>query len=569
MGCPRGMRLILVLAAVASSLGTAETALRTEAETALRTEEETTPRYHFYPSSAASQDISAPIGIVDADGAITWHIFVDCGLEGRKINLALAWCHFSSTDLVAWTEHAVAVEPDEPFDDAIIDTGAIFQHPNGSVWMVYATANTTSMLKNGTFDGNICFAEADDLTLETWTKRCNESNMRIDNPTCHYCRETCPDSCPGGAASKAYSPFPGIVDYQGFRDPTQPWLDGCVGGGEQCWFLVVGSGGAVPNQTKIAAHAGVALLYTNDYDMAGEWTLVRDVTPADVFFYSQTNAPMYSCPDVFRVPGSNATVFASLDEEIYVGDYVATAAGGPRFDASSQAYLQGTTTHESLSIWKTGGVGPNNALDAGSRRLYFGTVGWPNVHLPQLNASIDYLHTGSVVSLPRDVLAAPDGGPRFAFPPELVALRASGATAGSASALASGLFLELRVDFAPTGCGAGTPFGVELFGSGAAPTMRDPDAGSLLLTDDETLQIYFDPKRCELNGRKIALADGAALSLHIYVDLGLVEFTANNLTNGFGYRKVVNSSTAAHAAFGDVAVAAATSWELKRVNGGR
>ena len=352
-------------------------------------------------------------------------------------------------------------------------------------------------------------------------------------------------------------------------DRRVPDVDGCVGGGEQCWFLVVGSGGAVPNQTKIAAHAGVALLYTNDYDMAGEWTLVRDVTPADVFFYSQTNAPMYSCPDVFRVPGSNATVFASLDEEIYVGDYVATAAGGPRFNASSRAYLQGTTTHESLSIWKTGGVGPNNALDAGSRRLYFGTVGWPNVHLPQLNASIDYLHTGSVVSLPRDVFAAPDGGPRFAFPPELAALRASGAATGSASALASGLFLELRVDFAPTGCGAGTPFGVELFGSGAAPKMRDPDAGSLLLTDDETLQIYFDPKRCELNGRKIALADGAALSLHIYVDLGLVEFTANNLTNGFGYRKVVNSSTAAHAAFGDVAVAAATSWELKRVNGGR
>ncbi|KAH8048237.1 glycosyl hydrolase [Aureococcus anophagefferens] len=492
------MRLALVLAAVASGLGTTETALRTEAESALRTEEETTPRYHFYPSSAASQDISAPIGIVDADGAITWHIFVDCGLEGRKINLALAWCHFSSTDLVAWTEHAVAVEPDEPFDDAIIDTGAIFQHPNGSVWMVYATANTTSMLKNGTFDGNVCFAEADDLSLETWTKRCDESNMRIDNPTCHYCRETCPDSCPGGAAS-AYSPFPASSTIR----------------------------------TKIAAHAGVALLYTNDYDMAGEWTLVRDVTPADVFFYSQTNAPMYSCPDVFR------------------------------------AYLQGTTTHESLSIWKTGGVGPNNALDAGSRRLYFGTVGWPNVHLPQLNASIDYLHTGSVVSLPRDVFAAPDGGPRFAFPPELVALRASGAATGSASALASGLFLELRVDFAPTGCGAGTPFGVELFGSGAAPKMRDPGAGSLLVTDDETLQIYFDPKRCELNGRKIALADGAALSLHIYVDLGLVEFTANNLTNGFGYRKVVNSSTAAHAAFGDVAVAAATSWELKRVNGGR
>ena len=539
--------------------------------------EETTPRYHYYPSSASSQDISAPIGIVE-DGVTTWHIFVDCGLEDRKINLALAWCHFSSRDLVTWTEHAVALEPSEPFDDAIIDTGAVFQHPNGSVYVAYATANSSSMLDNGTFDGNICFAEANDASLVAWTKRCGEANMRIDNPTCHFCRETCPASCPDGVGSAAYSPFPGIVDYQGFRDPTQPWLDACVASDGDCWFLVVGSGGKVPNQTKITTHAGVALLYTSDYALSTGWTLVGDVTPDSVFFYSQTNAPMYSCPDFFVLPDSETSVFYSLDEAFFAGRYVPTAQGGPRFEADGVGarYLQGDTHHEPLSIMKTGGAGPDNALSNASRRLYFGTIGWPNVHVPQLNASIPYLHTGSIVSLPRDVSAGPNGTARFAFPPELEALRVDEAprVASSAAALAEGLFLEMRVDFAPTGCGSGTPFGVQLFGAaGAAPVARDPAArdayASLLLSDDDALQIYFDPKRCELDGRKIDLPDGAALSLHIFVDLGFVDFTANNLTNGFGYRKYVNATTATHAAFGDVAVASSRSWELKRVNGGR
>ena len=167
----------------------------------------------------------------------------------------------------------------------------------------------------------------------------------------------------------------------------------------------------------------MALLYTSDLALESGWTLAtQTVTPDTAFFYSLTNAPMYSCPDFFAVPGSTDYAFLSLDEAVYVGEYVPTLRGGPRFRPArtkTTRYLQGDTHHEPLSIMKTGGVGPNNAASDASRRLYFGTVGWPNVNVPQLNASIPYPHTGSVVSLPREISA----GPAFAFPRELEALR--------------------------------------------------------------------------------------------------------------------------------------------------
>ena len=120
-----------------------------------RTDLHLLPSFHWYPDTLESQDISGPIKIGD-----TWHVFVDCVPEdetteviGPQVGLGpLQWCHFSSTDLVHWSAHPIAIRNDHDFDGAVIDTGATFQHPNGTVLAIYATVNKTSLAH--TFDGD-------------------------------------------------------------------------------------------------------------------------------------------------------------------------------------------------------------------------------------------------------------------------------------------------------------------------------------------------------------------------------------------------------------------------------
>jgi hypothetical protein len=160
------------------------------------------PRFHFYPdfdgpatptpqpaglkANTWSQDISGPIA-VEVNGTLHYHVFVDCIPPGSPCKYCplgwatpLHWCHFSSQNLVSWQQHAVAIAPDRDFDGAIIDTGSVFQHPNGTVYAIYATSNATSQRGNasnpfGTFDGDICLARAKDPMLLDWEKLCATS----------------------------------------------------------------------------------------------------------------------------------------------------------------------------------------------------------------------------------------------------------------------------------------------------------------------------------------------------------------------------------------------------------
>jgi hypothetical protein len=232
------------------------------------------PHFHFYPSTIQSQDVSAPIKVGD-----TWHVFVDCVPEGCPAlvqpvqDKPLSWCHFSSTDLVHWAEHPIALAPDHDFDGSIIDSGTVFQHPNGTVLAIYATSNITSNLPTGTFDGDICIAVAEDPMLLVWNKRCESPNARIVNPTCHWCRETCPEDCADAIKSPLPSMFPGIAARMAHRDPTQPWLDRCSSNSSSsdlCWYALSGSGGKLGGSSQRAV-----LLWRTDYLISTEWEYVK------------------------------------------------------------------------------------------------------------------------------------------------------------------------------------------------------------------------------------------------------------------------------------------------------
>ena len=241
------------------------------------------PSYHLVPDALASQDISAPIAVHNGTH-LRWHIFVDAVPRARqprdpRPGGTLFWEHYHSVDLVRWTADPIALAPDQPFDGAIIDTGSAFQHPNGSVYLIYSAVNGTSDTPGGAYDGDICIARARDANLRGWEKLCaTVPGGRIINPTCQWCRQTCPAECKANENSSAPSPFPGILPRMAHRDPTAPWLDRCSTASEaMCWYVLSGSGGVVPDAAVPGVY-GVATVWSTDVDMVHPWRSVHNIS---------------------------------------------------------------------------------------------------------------------------------------------------------------------------------------------------------------------------------------------------------------------------------------------------
>eukprot|EP01052_Picozoa_sp_SAG31_P040699 SAG31_NODE_5960_length_2238_cov_1.749416_2_plen_623_part_01 len=294
----------------------------------LKTDDLAPPSFHFWPSAVSSQDISGPIGIVEptdpSNSTITWHVFVDCigpGIAETKGG-GLNWCHFSSRCpgpgcLVKWTEHAVAIRHGNSFDTHCIDTGSVWQHPNGTVYATYATINGTSNSMAGSVDGDICLARALDGNLTQWTKLCDAHPAgKIRSPICDWCRFDCPISCKHVENSTKPSPFPGILGRGGHRDPPAPWLDGCSSSSDPrlCWFQPVASGGTHGQVQDQPAPA--ITLFKNTLALDGPWEAVLyPAQPAPVLWWTsrvQGGPPEYSCPDIASLPGSDLILFYSL-----------------------------------------------------------------------------------------------------------------------------------------------------------------------------------------------------------------------------------------------------------------
>lgn len=62
------------------------------------------PKYHFTPARHWMND---PNGLVFVDG--TWHLFFQHNPHGPEWG-HMSWGHASSTDLIQWTEHPVAIK---------------------------------------------------------------------------------------------------------------------------------------------------------------------------------------------------------------------------------------------------------------------------------------------------------------------------------------------------------------------------------------------------------------------------------------------------------------------------
>ena len=240
------------------------------------------PEYHFYPTAVESQDAS---GTSFVNGR--WHVFPDCIPIHNPNKTSLHWCHFSSSDLVHWEEHPVALTPDHPYDTPVIDTGSVAVLPNGTAFAIYATGNATSVLPAGPYDGAICVAVAEDDNLTHWRKL----GPVIDNPT--------PDL------------FPGMMARYGFRDPTTPWLAPCpeyaagtAAGAVRgdCWHVVLGSGGVVDHQNGTTTGQNAGLLYVSKSSVDIESWSFGGIIFRDSADGCTSGQYEYSCPDLFPLP---------------------------------------------------------------------------------------------------------------------------------------------------------------------------------------------------------------------------------------------------------------------------
>ena len=278
----------------------------------------------------------------------SWPVFI---YPSHRLYTSCAGCHFSSLDLVRWTEHPPALVSNSPFDASCIDTGAVFQHPNGSVFAVYATINATSNSASGSVDGDICLARALDPMLIKWVKLCDQEPYgKISSPICDWCRNDCPLDCKQNENSTAPSPWPGILGRGGHRDPPAPWLVDCLPPGtepsgteqEQCWYQPVASGGRIPANTLDPNTAVPAItVFKNNLALSGQWEAVqydnKSTDPPIVWWNSREEGgpPEFSCPDMVALPGTDAVLFYSLNGRYFIGGFKNVSAGGPLFETVS------------------------------------------------------------------------------------------------------------------------------------------------------------------------------------------------------------------------------------------
>ena len=348
----------------------------------------------------------------------------------------------------------------------------------------------------------------------------------------------------------APSPFPGILGRGGHRDPSAPWLDDCEpGGSEQCWYQPVASGGRIPADNLDHDGAAPALtVFKNDLALSKEWTPVA-LRPPIAWWSALTEGgpPEYSCPDMLALPGSDKILFYSLLNRYFIGTFKNVSEGGPLFQAVRPfnhsfglpvAFAGGAEKParnwglSGFSIAKTGGVGPNNALNPLSRRLMFGTMPLPESSVLPCRYN-RCSHGGTIVTLPRDLmlLTAPDGTPRLGavFAPELQLLRVNGSHTQLTSLppgapLPKGRSMELVVEF-PTDARTNKSFGVELIGN--VSILYDPVAR------------VVRPEPCVGRGpgngtaareclMPLLLHPKEPLRVHVFIDASFVEASVNS-----------------------------------------
>nr|ASW25866.1 beta-fructofuranosidase, insoluble isoenzyme CWINV4 [Litchi chinensis] len=211
--------------------------------------------FHFQPAKNWMNDPNGPMiyrGI--------YHLFYQYNPYAAVWG-NITWAHSTSTDLINWTPHDIALAPSAPFDSHGCYSGSATIRPGGRPAIFYTGSidSFTNQVQNLAVPKNYS-----DPYLREWLKYTYNPLISATRP----------------------------IDATSFRDPSTAWL-----GPDKRWRMLIGS---------VIDNKGSAILYTSkDFK---HWIKVEQP------FYSDAKTKMWECPDFYPV----STVYQKgVDTSIY------------------------------------------------------------------------------------------------------------------------------------------------------------------------------------------------------------------------------------------------------------
>lgn len=276
------------------------------------------PQYHFSPEKNWMND---PNGMIYHKGI--YHLYYQYNPMGTRWG-NMSWGHASSTDLLHWTEHPIALEyrkDTSGIAEEYIFSGTIVADTNNTsgfgtaastpLIAIYTSAYAQNLtlpsgktVSNGQQSQSIAYSLDDGLTWTTYDSQ---------NPVIHL----------------APPQYLSEDTKNNFRDPTVFWHDG-----KQHWVMVL----ALPNVHKF-------LIYTSS-DLKS-WTHVSDFGPANAI------SGQWECVGIFPLPVNGDTNNVKWVAQIGLNP------GGPNIGSGTQ-YIVGsfdgiTFTADSDSVYEAVG----------------------------------------------------------------------------------------------------------------------------------------------------------------------------------------------------------------------
>ena len=248
----------------------------------------TYPSLHVRPPSGWVND---PNGPVFWRGR--WHLFYQHNPYG-PVHERIHWGHASSSDLVTWRDHPIALVPS--------DTGP--DHRGCWSGCVVDDAGTATAVYTGVAEdvsqASICLAFADDDNLDSWTK-----------------------------APKPVAEPPSGMALRGFRDPFVFTHDGRR-------YALVGAG---------LATGGAAMVLLYSCDNLREWTYLGPLlTGHNVVAAQHAPADIWECPQLVRLNDSWVLIVSlwtneELGRVAYLTGQLVAHRDGLSFEPSAGGYV--------------------------------------------------------------------------------------------------------------------------------------------------------------------------------------------------------------------------------------
>ncbi len=322
------------------------------------------PQYHLLPPANWMND---PNGPIYWNGR--YHMFYQYNPEGAYWG-DMHWGHAVSSDTVHWRHLPVALAPTPGGpDSAGCFTGTALVQ-NGRVIMMYTGVRAVSLDDATVKDGHPplresqCLAIADDPELMTWTK----------------------------VPAPVISAPPRDLQVNGFRDPA-PWRQG------DWWYAVIATG--------IADQGGAVLLYRskNLHHWDYMHILVRRDRSGQAGLDPFDPWEVWECPDFFPLGDRHVLIFSTAGKTYWQSGRLDKAA------MTFQPERSGIVDYGAFYAAKT-------QLDKAGNRILWGWI-------QETRPPAEYKAAGwaGMMSLPRMLSLADNGGLRFRVSPEVNQLR--------------------------------------------------------------------------------------------------------------------------------------------------